>query len=918
MTHQKKKNLFLQDFIQKEELLSLPIEFLYRILSLFYQNQQNKNEIKSYVTTFLFNCLDKYGKPASVLFNVVDFEDQRFEVVNRLLENYSNKFDFNMINQTLIKTVKDLTSEITKQKEEYSMMFKQMQEFYKEQLTELKETKKQIQETFKEQLTELKKMKKQEEEKQKQNEIDSLKRIENFSSDVDEIKKGFNDKIKSTQDQFQQICKKQEEFMDNAAIKKYHQMILETITFGQFRKFDDKLRDHFISELIKNVNNLHIKLILDNISTKDSIQIIQLFKGDIKDQIKIKITNDKIENLYEKDQLISCITKCLNITNDLIAEIEYPCNKFEQIMKIISDIKTQNDQKMKVSITIKDKNYFEQKYEWNKIINLLNVGKSINVIPEKAFYEFNNLSNLELSPDTITIGTSSFQNCSSLTQIKIPEKVTTIGDNSFKNCSSLTEMTIPTSVKSIGENCFENCLKLEQISINPFYTQIQFNTFSKCPLLKHFTISTERETKLKTSEYILISYTITDILYQTNFLDSSELSSYIDECSEIIFEIQYPSSNFTNIYQKIIDIKQNNSSKIKIGIFYTKMEITDNYFYNNKNINYLRLDSSITKTPNDGDGSSNGSFQNCSSLIEVFIPSSLCRIGNNTFSYCKSLKKINFELPSSLTSIGNGVFQSCESLSQISIPSSVTSIGNYTFYECKSLKQIPIPSSVTSIGSDSFMICESLTQITIPSSVTSIGDVAFNNCKSLTKVSFSNPSSLTSIERESFAICKLLTQITIPSSVTYIGKMAFRLCSSLAQVSFSNPSSLTSIGINAFDSCSSLTQITIPSSVTSIGENAFIVCSSLSQIIFSSPSSLTFIEDYAFCSCSSLTQITIPSSVTSIGKGAFCECSLLSQITFSTPSSLTSIREEAFRGCTSLTQIFFPSSLTSIGDSPFY
>lgn len=28
-------------------------------------------------------------------------------------------------------------------------------------------------------------------------------------------------------------------------------MILETITFGQFRKFDDKLKDHFITELIK-------------------------------------------------------------------------------------------------------------------------------------------------------------------------------------------------------------------------------------------------------------------------------------------------------------------------------------------------------------------------------------------------------------------------------------------------------------------------------------------------------------------------------------------------------------------------------------------------------------------------------------------------------------------------------------------
>ena len=147
-------------------MLNLPIELLYRIFKLFFEHRKNYDEIKNDVTNFLFKCLDKYKKPASVLFNLIDFGEQRIEVVNRLLKNYPKKFDFNLINQTLTKTVDDLTIEVSKQKEEYSNLFKQMQE------------------TFNEQLAELKKMKEQEEEKQKQNEIDNKERIENFTSKI--------------------------------------------------------------------------------------------------------------------------------------------------------------------------------------------------------------------------------------------------------------------------------------------------------------------------------------------------------------------------------------------------------------------------------------------------------------------------------------------------------------------------------------------------------------------------------------------------------------------------------------------------------------------------------------------------------------------------------------------------------------
>ena len=89
---------------------------MYRILKLFLESQHNKDEIKSDMT-------DKYGRPASVLFNLIDFKEQRIELVNRLIENYLDIFDFNQINRTLTKTVQDLTSEFNKQQEEYCIIF---------------------------------------------------------------------------------------------------------------------------------------------------------------------------------------------------------------------------------------------------------------------------------------------------------------------------------------------------------------------------------------------------------------------------------------------------------------------------------------------------------------------------------------------------------------------------------------------------------------------------------------------------------------------------------------------------------------------------------------------------------------------------------------------------------------------------
>ena len=97
-------------------------------------------------------------------------------------------------------------------------------------------------------------------------------------------------------------------------------------------------------------------------------------------------------------------------------------------------------------------------------------------------------------------------------------------------------------------------------------------------------------------------------------------------------------------------------------------------------------------------------FFRCESSKQITIPSSIAEIGEET----------------SAVTIKKAAFQNCISLKEVLLPSTIKLIENETFKNCESLKEIIILSSTKEIGFSVFESCKSLTKVTFPSHITMI------------------------------------------------------------------------------------------------------------------------------------------------------------------------------------------------------
>ena len=155
-----------------------------------------------------------------------------------------------------------------------------------------------------------------------------------------------------------------------------------------------------------------------------------------------------------------------------------------------------------------------------------------------------------------------------------------------------------------------------------------------------------------------------------------------------------------------------------------------------------------------------GNFEGNTRIKSLTIANGVEIIQAQAFNECTSLKEIN--LPSTIKTIGNYAF-SYTAVTQLEIPAG--EIGTSAFYGCEELESLTLGDGVQSIGKTAFFKCSALKTLKIGTGVTKIAAKAFGNCNLLQTIEFAvtegwktaNGNAVTGLDDRATAIKYLVT-----------------------------------------------------------------------------------------------------------------------------------------------------------------
>lgn len=175
-----------------------------------------------------------------------------------------------------------------------------------------------------------------------------------------------------------------------------------------------------------------------------------------------------------------------------------------------------------------------------------------------------------------------------------------------------------------------------------------------------------------------------------------------------------------------------------------------------------------TVTINDS-ASVGGAFEDCTSLTNLTLPSTLTKLGTGAFKGCTSLSSVTVSgTISAVTTISDSAFHGCTSLAtfEFSKFTNLQSIGGSAFYSTGLVNNngnVELPGTVTSIGSSAFA-SSGIKTMTITSSSISLGASAFASCTSLTNFWFTQDNcAWNSYNASVFNGCTALVELQLPT-----------------------------------------------------------------------------------------------------------------------------------------------------------
>ncbi|MBS7304785.1 MAG: leucine-rich repeat domain-containing protein [Eubacteriales bacterium] len=539
------------------------------------------------------------------------------------------------------------------------------------------------------------------------------------------------------------------------------------------------------------------------------------------------------------------------------------------------------------------------------------------------------IKNIEFKGALANVGKYMFNDCKSLTNVVFPDVFALISEGMFYGCTALQNLTIPGGITSISAYAFYGsgfktinlpqagltsignyafaASALESITLGGNITTLGNYVFQNCASLKSATLGNNITT----------------------------IGTYLFDGCTALTSVTLPSNS---TYVTLSAYMFNGCTALPgITIPETVTTIGANAF-NGAGITKVVVPVTVSKVA--------GSAFKGSSIKEIEFLGETCTFqASYTFQNCSQLEKIT--LPSKMTATVVGMFSGCSSIETIELPDTIKTLAVMTFEKCAKLQSLHLPDDLTNMNAVSaFSGCISLKKLVIPGKVSAVGINQFNGCTGLEEVIFEENTSLKALTINMFYGCTSLKYIDLrpvknlnnlgATSPTTMGVVTFYNCYSLEEAWL--PAGVTLIPHGAFFGCYSLKAIHTEGVITQIGPTAFSGCSSLEGFP-EDGATLVNIQDSGFANCTSLKRVVLSSKLTTLSSSAYAGCTGLEEVVVeegignltaktifknctnlkkvTLPKLMTSIPSNMFEGCTSLTDINIPEGLVSIGSMAF-